>query len=108
MQIFLFLLILIICFKIWFERKRNKINRLELMGWLLLWLGALALVVKPDIASQLASLVGIGRGADLVVYLALVLIFYLLFRLVVRIETLERHITEIVRHSALNEWKNRR
>ncbi len=51
----------------------------------------------------LAHLLGIGRGADMVMYLGLILIFYLLFKVYVRLEQMDREITQIVR--AVTLWE---
>ena len=59
------------------------------------------MVIQPDLTSSLAKLFGVGRGADVVVYLALVGLFFMVFRLMVKIEKLEREITKVVRNKAL-------
>ena len=59
--------------------------------------------VMPGTTDVIASSIGIGRGIDLVVYLAVAALFYLVFRLVVKIETLQRDITKLVREIAIKE-----
>lgn len=71
--------------------------------WAGLWLAAIVVVVRPNTTATLAKLAGIGRGADLVVYVALALIFYILFRLMVRTEELNRHLTKLTRTEALKD-----
>jgi len=74
--------------------------------WFLLWLlfGALVVVVtiEPEVTNAVAHLVGIGRGADLVVYTSLAVLFYSLFRLTVRVDQQQRDITELVRKIAID------
>ncbi|MFZ5390886.1 MAG: DUF2304 family protein, partial [Patescibacteria group bacterium] len=41
-----------------------------------------------------------GRGSDLVVYLAVLILFYLVFKMVVRLEKIEQQLTMIVRSLA--------
>lgn len=71
--------------------------------WLLFWFAVVVVSLLPQTATILADLVGVGRGADLIVYLALVVLFYLTFRLFVKHELLERHLTTLVRELALKE-----
>jgi hypothetical protein len=56
---------------------------------------------QPATASYLANFLGIGRGADLIVYLSVVVIFYLLFKIFVRINKIEKEITKVVREDAI-------
>jgi hypothetical protein len=45
----------------------------------------------------------VGRGADLVVYLAIVLLFILVFQLHVSHVRMERELTKLVREEALKD-----
>jgi len=71
------------------------------MGWMLLWLLGAALVINPESANRIADILGVGRGADVVVYVGLIFVFFLLFKLYNRTITIERDITRIVRSLAL-------
>ncbi len=62
---------------------------------------ALAGVLAPEFTSYVAQFVGIGRGADVVIYLSIALLFYLIFRISIAIEETRREITELVRKIAL-------
>ncbi len=70
--------------------------------WVIVWVGAGVVVLLPQTTDMAARLVGVGRGVDVVMYLALVSLFYLLFRLYARLEGMEREITKLVRLIALN------
>ena len=59
--------------------------------------------VLPQTADALARVVGVGRGADVVIYLSLIAIFYLIFRLYVKIEQVEGEITRLVRKLSLDD-----
>jgi hypothetical protein len=50
-----------------------------------------------------AKLFGIGRGADLVIYVALAGIFFVIFRLMVSIERLHKQITVLTRKISLQD-----
>ena len=71
--------------------------------WVIFWCLAIVAVVWPRSTSTLAEFFGIGRGVDLIIYIALAVIFFLLFRLHVKIESIGRVITKVVREEAVNK-----
>ena len=75
----------------------------RLFGWTLFWLAVLIVAILPNTAAIFAKMVGVGRGADLVVYLALVLLFYLLFKTTIRLEKIERNLTKLTRQDAFQK-----
>jgi len=81
--------------------KDGEIHLGALIFWLIVWVGATLAVIFPDKTSQLAVFLGIGRGADVIVYLSLALLFYLVFRQNVLIENLETKISKLIREIAL-------
>jgi hypothetical protein len=81
--------------------RRGGLSFRQLALWSLLWLGVAAVASRPDAATIVARRLGVGRGADVVVYLALAAAFYLLFRLLARLEDHERQITRLTRELAL-------
>src|SRR5262245_16896992 len=62
----------------------------------------IALVILPNIANWLAHLVGVGRGADLLMYIGLMGIMYLLILIYSRLNALEAKITLLVRDIAIS------
>ncbi|MFH2063372.1 MAG: DUF2304 family protein [bacterium] len=83
--------------------RAGELGRLHLALWLLLWLAVGVAVALPQAASWLAGLAGVGRGVDMVIYLSVVVLFYLVFRLFVRLEKAEHDITLLVREISLRE-----
>ena len=73
--------------------------------WILFWGVAGIIIWWPDSTSYIASAFGIGRGADLIVYTSIILIFFLLFKLHIKIESVGRDVTQVVRHIALPDDK---
>ncbi len=76
-------------------------RRLALGPWLLLWAGAAAAFAVPDAMTRLARLVGIGRGADVVLYCAVLGGITVAFRLTMAQRRLERQLTGLVREIAV-------
>lgn len=85
--------------------RRGRIGITWAIGWSTVWVAVLVVAVLPNSAQVLARLLGVGRGADLVIYMALALIFFLLFKVFVKIESLERDISKLVREEALREHR---
>ncbi len=58
-------------------------------------------VWRPDYANRFAAVVGVGRGVDALLYLAVAICLYTLLRVVLRLETQEHLITKLVSEIAL-------
>jgi hypothetical protein len=84
---------------------RRRVPAFWALAWATVWLGAGIVVLLPQTADMLARFAGVGRGADMIMYLALVLLFYLLFRLYAKLEGVEREISVLVRKIALASSK---
>lgn len=88
------------------QYRKQKVS----LHWFLMWGGLWALVIAvalwPETADAFAKLVGVERGADLALYVAVVVLAYLVFRLFVRQEETERAITQLVRRIAVNDPKH--
>lgn len=82
------------------------------VGAFLFWSGifvfALAGVLDPHLTTFVARFFGIGRGSDVVLYLSIALLFYLIFRLSIALEEIRREITELVRKISLEESSRKR
>lgn len=76
-----------------------------LIFWLSIWTVALIAIFYPEETTRLARLAGIGRGVDIVVYLSIAILFYLVFRLHVYLEDLRTEISSLIREVALKEVK---
>jgi len=85
------------------QYKQGRVPRTWLAFWVFFWLGAAIVAVLPWTTEVLARVLGVGRGVDAVMYVSLVVLFYLVFRLFVKVEDVERQITKLVRKVALEE-----
>jgi len=83
----------------------KKIDITSFVVWVLIWGGIIFTVIHPVWSERLSKILKIGRGTDIAFFLAIILIFYLLFRLYVKINTVESEITEVVKHIALINHK---
>lgn len=74
-----------------------------LIFWVCFWIAVGAVTFAPQTTDALARFAGVGRGADMVVYLSLVGLFFLVFRLFIKIEDVEQEITQLVRKDAIEK-----
>lgn len=82
----------------WTQRARSKLVANSVM--LICVIGA-GLVIYPDSATNLAQAVGIGRGADLITYLFIVIVMVAIFNLHLSTRSEQRRLTKLVREIAL-------
>lgn len=92
------------------KRRRAEMTNKEAILWVLLWLGVGVVVFCPQLTDKLAAGIGLqsAKGIDLVVYVAVAVVFYLVFRIFMRIEQLDHNITKIIRHLAINDKEIKR
>lgn len=67
----------------------------------LIWLIASIAILSPELTMQIAGFLGIGRGADLVLYILVISFLIFVFYTYQQFQKLESHLTEIVRQMAL-------
>jgi len=102
-QIVLLLLCLLAIIKVVARYRAGDIVGGWLVFWLVFWILVGVVAYWPDSTMYFARFLGVGRGADVVVYLALALLFFLFFKLMVRVEKIDKNITKIIRKIALDD-----
>jgi hypothetical protein len=85
----------------------RKISLAELIFWCTVWGGLIFVVFFPTFVTRVANAVGIGRGVDIIIYGSIALMFYMIFRLYVRLEETERELTRVIREIAISNRKKR-
>lgn len=105
-QIFLLIFIMFAASRVILRVKDGTITVRTSIFWLALWVLATIGILLPATTSKIASVFGVGRGVDVIVYSSLAIIFYLVFRLYVIIEDLRHEITFLVRKIALKNSSN--
>jgi hypothetical protein len=85
--------------------KRRALTFVWFFFWFLFWIVVGFVAVLPQTTDIVARFVGVGRGADVVIYASLLVLFYLIFRVYIKIEQVEREVTGLVRKLALDDLK---
>jgi hypothetical protein len=66
-----------------------------------IWLAAAVAIIRPELSNEVAGLLGIGRGADLVIYIVAISFVASFLYFYQKNRKLESEITEIVRTLAI-------
>ncbi len=104
-QILIVLFSLVAIASIFVRRQKDGLGIRATLFWILFWLAVDTVVLFPNSTTVLANTLGIGRGSDLIIYLSILLIFLILFRLNVKIENINRQVTKVTRSNALEKIK---
>lgn len=80
---------------------RKRIPVLSKFMFLLCFLGSF-LAWRPDITTQFANFIGIGRGVDLLFYLFIIVSLFIFVNLHIKIKEQEYMLTQICRRIAIN------
>lgn len=99
-QYILILAIVLILFQTLNKFRAKNIVLREFLFWVIFWFAVATAILLPQVTIFLAQYLGVGRGADLVVYASLIFVFYMIFRLFVRQQKQEKDISKIVEHLA--------
>jgi hypothetical protein len=106
-QIF-FIFFSLIAIYIGFQRKKQ--NLLDSKGFIfftVFWILVILVVAWPESSNKIARILGIGRGSDLIIYVALCAISFVLFKINMKIEKINRDITKLVRKDAIKNSKEK-
>jgi len=76
--------------------RQGNLTALGFAFWMSIWILALIGVVFPEISTDIAKFLGIGRGVDVIIYLSIMVLYYLVFRIYIIIEDLRQEITKLV------------
>ena len=92
---------LLLCLMAWELRAFLHRRQQQRLARFVIWLLAAVLILYPELASNLAHLLGIGRGTDLVLYAFMLCTICVLFHLYGKQYVLSRNLVELARREAL-------
>jgi len=97
------ILVLIFCAGALLYFRFGRANRPDRLVMVVLVAVGVLLVLDPDLATSVANLIGIGRGADLVMYFGLTLLGFGGFYLYSKQRSTEARLTDLARAIAIRE-----
>lgn len=66
------------------------------------WVFVLVMTFVPDVSTLIAMKFGMGRGLDFISVVGLIICFYLIFKLYIRIEDNEQQMDKLIRQLAID------
>ena len=101
------IIILVFVTRLFILKKQEKVSANEFIFWLIFWLIAAAGVIFVKDLDRLAAHFGFSAsGIQIILYAAVAVLFYMNFRLRLKIEKMDKDITQAVREIALKEKKS--
>jgi hypothetical protein len=95
----LFLILALAGFALYVFRLRNALA--DRIIYLILACVGCVLVLNPDLSTRLSHFIGIGRGADLLLYIIIIFSLFRFVHLAAQLKKVERQITALTRKIAL-------
>ena len=83
--------------------KRREINKMEILGWMVIWTGTIIVVVFPELLRTFASTFLFSRVFDMMVVGAFILVISMVVVAYLRTKRLEKKLEEIVRKEAIKK-----
>ncbi|MFA5029985.1 MAG: DUF2304 family protein [Patescibacteria group bacterium] len=105
LQILAIVFILFAASRVFLRFREKTLTTIEFIIWLFIWGIAALVVVLPYVSTFIAKVLGVGRGVDALIYISIIILFYGLFRIYVKLEFIEHELTLLVRKKALEDGK---
>jgi small membrane protein len=86
-------------------KKRQQTLR-EFIVWLVVWIGIGAVGIYPPLIDVFPAWVGFKSGVNLMVFFGMIVLFYAVFSLVMKVEELEKKIVDLNREQALKDTES--
>lgn len=95
LKLLIILFILFASSRVVLRYKNKEISYSGFLLWLCVWAVTLLAILLPDLSGKLAKILGIGRGVDSAFFIAILLLFYLTFRLYIKLDKIDRDLTTL-------------
>lgn len=104
-QLILSIFILFILLKTFHSYRTKQISTSFFILWVLLWMAGLFAIYYPGLLTKMAGLLNIGRGVDFALYVSIILLFYLVYKVNLKIGKLNKDLTKLVRKISIKNAK---
>ncbi|MEK9131177.1 MAG: DUF2304 domain-containing protein [Patescibacteria group bacterium] len=101
-KILLAIFAVVVMVRVFKQYRAKKVGANWFGFWMIFWVLVIVVSYTPQTTDLIAQVVGVGRGVDLIVYISLPIIFYSIFRLVVRQDQQNKELTDLVRKIAID------
>ena len=101
LQVILSLYLIFAISRVYIRFKSRKLSFFGLVFWSSIFGFGMIGILIPQISGEIAKRLGIGRGADFIVYVSIVILFFLVFRIYTYLEDIKSEIARLVREMSL-------
>jgi len=103
-QIFALLIIIFFASRVWRQKQAKQIGQNEFVFWLIFWLLAAAAIIFIKQIDRFVAYLGFsGAGINFLFYIAVMILFYFLFKMRLKIVKMEKNITDLTREISLKK-----
>ena len=102
-QFFIVIFAIFVLAKVILRFKVRDITGRELLAWIVFLLLVILAALWPQKTDVVARLVGVERGVDLLVYISVIVLFFVVFKVAVRLEKIDKQTTKVIRELALRQ-----
>lgn len=107
-QIIALIIISFFLARLLWQKQKKQIKGGEFLFWLIFWIAAaLAIIFIKQIDKLVAELGFSGSGIEVLFYIAVVILFYLVFRIRIKMAKMEKSLTQVVRKTALDNKQDK-
>jgi len=85
--------------------RKGEINRMEILSWVIIWVGAILIVIFPDLIRPFSSTFLITRILDLMVMGGFILVISMTLKNYLSVRKLEKIIEKLIRDDAIRNAK---
>lgn len=85
------------------QYRKDSLNVMTLISWVLIWILIIIFSLFPQISTIFASIFGLGRGLDALYIFAVIISFYIMFKLYNKIDEQKKRIDNLVSQLAIYE-----
>jgi len=98
------IIIIIFVVRLFVLKKKDKVSSNEFIFWLVFWLIAASGIIFVKYLDKLAAALGFSAsGIQIILYAAVAALFYMNFRLRLKVEKMNKDMTKIIREIALSK-----
>lgn len=80
---------------------KTRKKRLYILMLMIAVAMSVVFILWPDVTNRIANVLGVGRGADLIFYISILIFWFIIVQLFSRIRRLEELVTELIRKDAI-------
>ncbi len=94
-SIIIFIFCLFALSRVILRSRDNSISFRESLFWVILWTIIIIITAFPQSTDKISKILGVGRGVDASFFIAIITLFYVVFKLYIKIDSLDKNITKL-------------